>query len=121
MDTVEERLMMVTMRPGTTVTADLMHYWIALNLQAFPNRSDLRWRAWVDKLGHLILKNDPYERFYATKKDEWIKVHCPFTDHWRIRVKIGVQGVIEDFDDDVMLDKVSIVLEIDDGSIPGMP
>lgn len=121
MDTVEQPLMMAIMRPGLTVTADLMHYWIALNLQNFPNREQLRWRVWVDKLGHMILKKDPFKRFYEMDKYDWIKVHSPFSEKWIIRVKVGVEGGITDFDDEVILDKISIHLEIDDGTIPGMP
>ena len=110
------------MRPGRDVTAEQIIYWIANTLDEVPDRTRHTWRVWFGQLAYDKVKERYGPWIETVGWFEWIKVRAPDLESWELRLKIG--GVISDIEEmntRGVVDRITVTLEIDDGTVPGMP
>lgn len=109
-------------RPASDLDAEKILYWIALQLDEVPDRANYKWRVWLSEMAYGMVKERFWPSIDLEGYDEYIMLYSPSDDAWEIRLKIaGTQGDYEDLNSDIIFDKVSITLEVDDGRVPGMP
>jgi hypothetical protein len=109
-------------RPGSALIAEHLVYWISVTLDSVPNREASRWKVWFSEMAYGMVKERFWPMITLSGYKEWIHVYSPNIQDWRIPVRIaGTEGNIEDITGDVIVDRVTIKLEIDDGDDGFMP
>lgn len=108
--------------PGTGVSAEAVLYYVAVKLYALKDANARKWCVWLGEYTDKIIRESYGDLIESERFYDWLTVPSPVNDGWSIRVRLpGTFGDLLDIKSKESIDRIYLQLEIDDGTVPGMP
>ena len=110
-------------RPMPEQAPEKMLLWIISCLNEFPERQQYRWQISLGKKSDRVFREKWGHIIYKAGRHEFIRIYDPAEERrWQVNLRFGwILGDMEDWDDEVEIDRVQMTLDIDDVDPLGYP